>query len=526
MSELEPRDDLLPRIDRRDVVKGGAALGGLLAAWAALGTSPLEALADEQEPATPFAPDTVRKLAEALSRKPFEKPRVEVQPPFDKLSYDQYRDIRFRSEKAVWRGEGLDFELQLFALGYLYDLPVSLAVVTNGEQRQLKADGRLFSIGPLIGKGSDQAPYGFSGFRVHGPINRADVIDEYLVFQGASYFRSVGRDQFYGLSARGLAIDTARPSGEEFPFFRAFWIEKPEKGNHSLVVHALLDSPSTTGAYRFVITPGEATVMDVELTLYPRRTVQHVGLAPLTSMFRHGAAQNRLPNDYRPSVHDSEGLAILNGRGERLWRPITNPRTLQTSAFIDSNPKGFGLLQRDRRFTSYQDLEARYERRPTVWIEPKGAWGDGYVELIEIPSETEINDNVVCYWKPAKGLTAGTSYQFAYRMTWGQRVPVAWSGLAVAKTRVGIGSTPEHRLFVIDYTGPATPELSGLPNAEVQVSSGSFANLVVQENPEIKGVRVTFVLNTSGTDTVELRLGLKANDRLVSENWLYRWTRS
>lgn len=516
-----------PDLDRRGMLLGAAGFGALLAFAASPLTRMASAAAEGEAPAgRPFTPELVTQLAKELSERAFEKPRADVPAPFDKLSYDQYRDIRFRTEQSVWRGQGLAFELQLFALGYLYDVPVDIAVVDRGQAFALKADGRLFSIGPLIGKGNEQAPYGFSGFRVHGPLNRADVFDEYLVFQGASYFRAVGRDQVYGLSARGLAIDTARPNGEEFPYFRAFWIEKPAAADRSLTVHALLDSPSTTGAYRFVVTPGEATVMDVAFTLFPRRTMAHVGIAPLTSMYRHGSAQNRLVGDYRPGVHDSEGLAILNGNNERLWRPLSNPKMLQTSAFIDKDVKGFGLVQRDRDFHGYQDLEARYERRPTAWIEPIGAWGEGYVELIEIPTDAEIHDNIVAYWKPAKPLEAGIAHSFAYRMHWGPRLPVAWTGVSVVKTRIGTGDAPEKHLFVIDFKGPALAELSGLPRAEVATSGGVVANVVLQENPEVNGIRVSFELNTAGTDTVELRLGLKANDRLISESWLYRWTRA
>ena len=513
--------------NRRDVLLGAAGFGAIIALASASSSLESSAAAEgEAETLLPFAPDTVANMARDLAAKAFAKPRIEAPAPFDKLSYDQYRDIRFRPEQAIWRGQGLDFELQMFSIGYLYDVPVDIALVEAGKSRTLKADGRLFSIGPLIGKGTDQAPYAFSGFRVHGPLNRADLYDEYMVFQGASYFRSVGRDQRYGLSARGLAIDTARTTGEEFPFFRGFWIEKPAAGARTIVIHALLDSPSTTGAYKFAVTPGETTVVDVDFTLYPRKSMAHVGIAPLTSMFRHGAAQNRLGADYRPAVHDSEGLAILNGREERLWRPLTNPRTLQTSAFIDRDVKGFGLLQRDRDFNDYQDLEAHYERRPSVWIEPRGAWGEGYVELIEIPTDAEVHDNIVAYWKPAKPLEPGTTYNYGYRMHWGPSVPIAWAGVKVAKTRLGIANNPESRLFVIDFKGSTVAELGGLPRAEVATSAGSIANVVVQENPQIQGLRVSFELNTSGTDVVELRLGLKANDRQVSESWLYRWTRS
>ncbi len=262
-------------------------------------------------------------------------------------------------------------------MGWLYNLPVEIWLVDDGTAKRLKADSNLFSLGPLIKDAEPNAPYGFSGFRVHGPINRPDYFDEYVVFQGASYFRAVGRGQLYGLSARGLAVNTARPGGEEFPIFRSFWVEKPKLGARSIVIHALLDSVSTTGAYRFQVEPGEATIIDVEATLYPRRPLTHVGIAPLTSMYLHGPGHHRIDDDFRPAVHDSDGLAIYNGNNECIWRPLTNPRTLQTSAFLDRNLKGFGLCQRARSFHSFEDLEARYEKRPTLWIEPKGTWGPG-----------------------------------------------------------------------------------------------------------------------------------------------------
>jgi periplasmic glucans biosynthesis protein len=473
----------------------------------------------------PFAADHVKNLAQQLAARPFTKPRIELPEPFNKLTYDQYRDIRFRREQSIWRGEKLDFELQLFAMGYLYDVPVELWIVDGGKARQLRADGTLFSIGPQIGDAPQAAPYGFSGFRVHGPINRADAFDEFLVFQGASYFRAVGRGQGYGMWARGLAINTARPGGEEFPIFRTFWIEKPKTGGRELIVHALLDSPSTTGAYRFVIQPGAATIMDVEATLYPRRELAYLGMAPLTSMFLYGAAHRRVAGDFRPAVHDSEGLAILNGWGERIWRPLTNPKKLQVSAFVDNNPKGFGLSQRDRSFANFEDLEAHYERRPTAWVEPRGDWGEGFVELIEIPADEEMHDNIAAFWRPAKSIDAGKPLTFAYRLYWGETVPVAWAGARVRKTRVGMGRKGA-LMFVVDFDGPAVKDAKDLPVADVRASAGTVLNVVAQRHPEISGLRCTFELQTGSAELIELRLVLKNSDQIVSETWLYRWTRS
>jgi glucans biosynthesis protein len=399
-------------------------------------------------------------------------------------------------------------------------------LVEGGKVRGLKADSAIFSLGALGEKATAEAPFAFSGFRIHGPLNRGDVFDDYVLFQGASYFKAIGRGEVYGLSARGLAINTARPGGEEFPVFRAFWIERPRTGALETIVYALLDSESTTAALRFAIRLGPATQMDVEATLYPRRTLTHVGIAPLTSMFLHGTAHRRIDGDVRPAVHNSEGLAVWNGMGERLWRPLTNPKTLQTSAFIDKDPRGFGLCQRNRDFDSYEDLEARYDRRPTAWVEPKGAWGEGYVELIEIPTDEEIHDNIVAYWKPAKGLEPGSSYRFTYRLYWTDEVPVAWTGAKVARTYVGAAKKANTSVFVIDFDGPALRDLRELPAADLSTSSGAVANLLVQRHPEIRGLRVRFELDCDGTDIIELRLGLKLNDQLISESWLYRWTRS
>lgn len=473
----------------------------------------------------PFTAATVNEAAKALAMADFTKPSIELPAPFNKLSYDQYRDIRFRPEQAFWKGEKLDFELQLFPMGWLYEMPVDLHVVENGVARKLVADGHLFSLGPLIGEGPESAPFGFSGFRIHGPINRADYFDEYVVFQGASYLRAVGRGQNYGASARGLAINTARPGGEEFPLFRAFWIEKPKAGTPEITVHALLDSPSTTGAYKFVIHAGDATVMDIAATLYPRKGVPHVGIAPLTSMYLHGAADPRPQMDFRPEVHDSEGLAIWNGSGELIWRPLVNPKTLQISAFMDKDPKGFGLWQRDRDFDDYQDLEANYERRPTIWVEPKGTWGDGNIELVEIPVEDEIHDNIAVYWKPARGLEASQPLTFEYRLYWADNIPASWAGARVAKTRVGASKTSGNYLFVIDFEGSAVKDLRDLPVALVTANTGSVTNVVVQRNPHISGVRVAFEMNPDGAELVELRLALRSGEQTISESWLYRWTK-
>jgi glucans biosynthesis protein len=477
-----------------------------------------------------FSHEVVQKIASELSQKAYEAAPDGNPKGAEELDYDQFRQIRFRPERTIWRGEGLNFELQVLPTGWLYKTPVEISIVDGGVVRQLSPDNGYFDLGPLAGKLPPEARIPFSGFRITGPLNRLDHFDEIIVFQGASYFRAVSRGQGYGLSARGLALNVGKPGGEEFPFFRRFWIEKPARGASSLVIHALLDSPSVTGAYRFVVVPGAPTVTDIQATLYPRTDLTEVGIAPLTSMFLFSGIDRSRVSDFRPAVHDSDGLAIANGAGERLWRPLNNPRRLQGSDFLDLNPKAFGLIQRARAFGHYQDLEARYERRPSAWVEPLEAWGPGAVRLFEIPTEEEIHDNIVAYWKPAQPLAAGKPHRFHYRLSWPDDVPGGWPGALVTSTRSGLINGPQRKAgilqFVIDFQGGRPANHAGdLPAASIEASAGAVSAPVVQAHPEIGGLRVSFSFDPKGASSSELRLALQMNDKALSETWLYRWTK-
>lgn len=463
-----------------------------------------------------------------MAKKPFAPP-TEVPERWANIGYDQYRDIRFRPERAIWRGERRNFELHLLPTGSLYKFPVEIRIVAGGTARPVWPDNKLFKFGTLAGQPpADGPPIGLSGLRINGPINRPNVFDEIVVLQGASYFRAVSKGQTYGLSARGLAIDTAQPAGEEFPFFRAFWVERPAGSSRQLTVHALLDSPSTTGAYRFQIMGGAPTTVDVDATLYPRRDISHIGLAPLTSMFLFSGVDRTRIADFRRAVHDSDGLAIQHAGGERLWRPLTNPKRLQISVFSVRNLTGFGLAQRNRRFSDYEDLEANYERRPSAWIEPKGSWGDGAVHLIEIPSEEEIHDNIVAFWRPPEPYQKDKSYAFAYRISWPDDVSPGSQKAYVRHTLSGPASGPERKTgafrYAVDFAGPVLKALRGLPQAALSASAGKVSPPVVVRNPSTGGVRVDFLLTPADADVVELRLELKSQDKTISEVWLARWT--
>lgn len=465
----------------------------------------------------------MRRLARDLAQKPFKAPDDKLPDNLKNLSYDQYRSIRFLPERALWKDEHLRFQAQFFHRGFYYASRIDLFQVVDGRAEPIGYSPSLFDFGKVPPPPPD-ADLGFAGFRLHAPINRPDYFDEVCVFLGASYFRAVAKNQIYGLSARGLSINTADPKGEEFPLFRSFWIEKPAANADSIVVHALLDSESLTGAYRFTIRPGDATIFDAEVALYPRRDVANAGFAPITSMFFFDFNDRQGVDDYRPAVHDSDGLAIRNGRGEELWRPLHNPRDLQVSTFADINPRGYGLLQRQRDFRTYQDLEAHYERRPSLWVEPIGDWGEGAVQLVEIPTKEEIHDNIVTFWRPKDGLKQKGEVSFTYRLHWGAERPAPPPLARAVKTRIGAG--PESsRLFVLDFVGDT---LKGAKvedaKADLSVDKGKISNVVIEPNPATGGWRVSFRLEAGNEPAIELRGRLLAGDTPLSEVWVYRWT--
>ena len=477
----------------------------------------------------PFDAETVVGLARTLAKSPFVAPVASVPETMAKLQYDQYRDIRFNPAATIWAQPGRKFRLQLLSLGYLFTSPVEIAIVEDGRAQHLAYRADMFTAGRLVPAPLPTQDIGFSGFRLLFPINDRRRFDEVAVFQGASYFRSLGHDQAYGLSARGLALKVGDPTGEEFPIFRAFWIEEPKPRSSTLTLHALLDSPSVTGAFRFELRPGRETTMLVEAVLFPRVELKEVGFAPGTSMFMFSASGRSGVDDFRPQVHDSDGLLIFNGRGEHLWRPLANPAKLQMSSFTDQKPRGFGLMQRNRNLADYQDFGAHLERRPSLWVEPIGDWGEGEVILTEIPSDAEIHDNIVAFWRPRKPLAAGSEFRVSYRLSWGDEPSAARDRLRVLATALGRadvkGPTPVRR-FVIDYSPELKQESTAAPpSATVTTSAGKVQDVVVSDNPLTRGYRVTFTLDPEKSELCELRLELKFEDSRCAEVWLYRWTK-
>jgi glucans biosynthesis protein len=476
-------------------------------------------LADPQ----PFSFNILKRRAEALSKSPWRSPRSPYADILDKIDYTAFFKIVFRTDHSLWLKSGSGLPIQLFHLGRYCNEPCSVSVVENGQAREIVYRQDYFDM--PADHVARQLPHdvGFAGFRAMG----GDQTWDWLSFLGASYFRSPGSGRQYGLSARGLAVDSGL-SPEEFPRFIAFWLEGAPDASDRFVAYALLDGPSVVGAYRFDCARRGGVVMDTELTLYPRKPIQRLGIAPLTSMFWYSEKDRARAIDWRPEIHDSDGLALWTGKGERIWRPLNNPPQVMTNSFGDENPRGFGFLQRDRHFSHYQDDAVFYDRRPSLWVEPTTPWGRGSVQLVEIPTVDEIHDNVVAFWAPEEPVGPGRKLDFSYRLHWGDDEPFRSPAARVADVFEGVGGNPgenaprprDERRFVVDFVGGRLGEFE--PTDPVRAVASSSRGRILRSDafPVMgKGQRFRAVLDVkaSGPEPVDLRLFLKIGDEALTE---------
>ena len=519
---------------RRDFLKSALVLTG-----APLAISAVPAWAASAQPARlqKFNYGWLKNHARRLACNDYAAPNRLLPNILTALDYDAYQAIRFGADKALWIGEELAFRIEFFHRGPMFKEPVRIHEIVDGQTRAILYNPAMFDFRRTrVNAGELPRDLGFAGFRVHFHTNwRADV----AAFLGASYFRAVGSDyRQYGISARGLAVDTALDKGEEFPRFTDFWLQRPERDSKQLIVYALMDSPSVTGAYRFDIRPGATLVMDVDAAIYPRKPIERIGIAPLTSMYQHGENDRRMASDWRPEIHDSDGLQLLTGNGEWIWRPLMNPSGIRVNSYLDANPRGFGLLQRDRIFDHYQDDSVFYERRPSLWVEPKNrlgqGWGAGAVQLVELPAPDETFDNIVAYWNPAAKPQAGDELLFSYRLYWGSTMPYAPALAQVVATRTGIGGVigqPRKYFsyrFAVDFTGGEFARLTKGAQLEpvISASRGEIEIASARPQVEIGGYRAMFDLKpTDGsTEPIDLRLYLRHGEQPLTETWLYQWT--
>ena len=504
-----------------------------------IGAAALANQALAQEGAAQPAADThsfgrVITLAQERAQSPDKPDQFRLSGAYADLTYDQYRGIRFRRSADPIRDSKSQFGLDLLPPGHFFKERVRIFLVKNGQAEEIVFDPTLFDYDPnqfdaakLDFNDDMRKGLGWSGFRLRYPINSPDYMDEFAVFQGASYFRAIARDTLYGLSARGLALGTGGPGGEEFPRFTQFWIYQPEANDRSIRLEALLESPSLTGAYAMEIIPGAETVFLIKASLFPRKDIEHYGIAPLTSMYFFSPSRRAAINDYRNAVHDNDGLAMYTGGEARLWRPLCNPRDLQFSAFIDDNPKGFGLLQRARVFDNFQDAEARYDKRPSAWVTPRGKWDKGSISLVEIPVTNEFNDNIIAFWSPAEPLKAGERRDFAYDLTWSQAGPEFSGRARIVGTRSGAAvNNPERFTFTVDFAMPegSAPLDPDTLKLATNASAGEIYAVHLVRLPEGGRLRAAFDYQPKSNTMAELQLRLTdTNGVPVAESWFYRW---
>ncbi len=470
--------------------------------------------------------------AKFLAEQAYVSHEGELPKSLQKLTWDQYMQLAFNSDHALWKSEAALFRAELFHLGLFFKTPITMYELKDGKVKEIDYTPDLFTYGKSGVKGKElPKDLGFAGFRLR---YHTDWTRDLIAFLGASYFRAVGGEMQYGMSARGLAVDTALPRDEEFPTFTHFWLEQPKPGSDTATIYALLDSPSVTGAYRFDIRPGQTLTMKVDAAVYPRKPIERLGIAPLTSMYMTGENDRRTSYDWRPELHDSDGLVMHNGNGEWIWRPLNNPPFLRFNAYMDHNPRGFGLIQRDQKFDHYQDDGVFYDKRPSVWIEPIGQWGTGSVQLVEIANLDETFDNIVAFWNPAEPVKAGQELLFSYNMYWGTNPPVQTKLAKVVDTFTGLGGVVGlkrkyySQRFAVDFTGGDLAMIG--KDTEIKpvlsTSAGRIEITSVRPQHAINGFRCMFdVVPPDDTQNpINLRLYLEANGRPLSETWIYQWT--
>lgn len=523
-------------LSRRSLLRGvsGSLVGSALAQ-----SGVVPAAMAAPAPAAPqpgdggFSFDVLTNRMREAAANPYQAPQADLPDPIQKLTYDQYKAIAFRPDHALWSDSNSLFRLQAFHMGWLFKAPVLLFEVVDGQANPITFTGADFEYRPPL-KPDDfkgMTMPGVAGFRLHFPLNRPDVFDELVVFQGASYFRALGHGNHYGISARGVAVDTATGKKEEFPDFTEFYIERPKPDATDITFYAVLDGPSVTGAFAFHVVPGQDTITDVTARLFFRQDIERLGVAPMTSMFLFGENNRYTFDDYRAQVHDSDGLQISRRGGAQIWRALSNPSELANSFFAEENMASFALLQRHRRFTDYEDTGAHYERRPSLHLEPLQDWGKGAIQLVEIPSDLEQNDNVVAFWTPEAPVKAGGSMEVAYRLRWGELAAQQGVLARSIATRTGVGgpsgikNEEGLRKFIVDFAGgmlaslPADAEVSAVTNVDGGEVVGSFVSRIDSTD----GWRVGFDVRPHGDAPIEMSSYLSLAGRPLSETWHFQW---
>jgi periplasmic glucans biosynthesis protein len=516
-------------MSRRRFLGSAAALFGAAAAgpvWSAAAPR-----APQEGAGTPFDYAHLKGLARSRAAQRYVAPAQRLPRVIAELDWDHWQGIRFRDERSLWAGAGLRFQVRFAHLGFRLERPVRMYEVVSGSAREISFDASLYDYARAGVRATDvPANIGFGGFRI---LHHTDWTRDCAAFQGASYFRAVDGELQYGMSQRGLAVNCGMSAPEEFPDFIAYYLERPAAESSRLTLYGLLDSPSVSGAYRFVIDVDDTLIMDVDSALYPRRSIERLGIAPATSMYLCGKNDRRMGSDWRPEIHDSDGLQMCSGTGEWIWRPLVNPPVAHVNSYMSDSPRGFGLMQRERRFAQYQDDFAFYDKRPSVWVEPKSAWQQGAVLLVELPTADETADNVVAFWTPSERVQAGHEYLYGYRLYWCRDNPrgpalalarATWSGIGGV-----VGQKRQHFAwrFVVDFSGGDLAALAAHAQV-VPVITASRGHIELPSARALmkEGWRAIFdlALPDASVEPVNLRLFLSLEGQALSETWLYQYT--
>ncbi len=516
-------------IDRRDLVAGAAAvavagtIGGAYAQGAGAPQSSPPPPAPAPAPQV-FDQNAALGLARELAKSPYKAAPSDLPDFLSGLTYEQYVAIRAKPAAVIWQNENIGFAIEPLHRGFVFSTAVQIFVVENGAARRLEYRAADFDFGSIQPPAS-VPDLAFSGFRILA--KRDGAFAEIAIFQGATFFRARAPGQNLGVQARGLSVRTADPRGEEFPVFKAFWIEKPSLAENALTIHALLDSESTVGVCRMSVRPGEATIIDTELTLIPRVNTDVIGIATMSAKSISSPLERKRPDDVRPYIAEVNGLQMLTGNGEWLWRPMTNRGTLQISSFVDSNPRGFGFMIRDRDFETYLDDDNHWELRPSLWIEPLMDFGPGDIELVEIPADTDTNNNCVAFWRPKGGIQAGREASWAYRQFWTWSPPIKNPLATTIYSRGGrAAGAARRRRFLVAFEGDILGDQQATADLKPSLSTspGQVQLLRWFHDRKTRRCRVLFDIDVGSDTSVELRLLLTAGGKPVSETWLYRWS--
>ena len=509
------------RSTRREVLAAGLAAGALpFVPRAAAAAGP------DMGEAVPFSFDMLRDMAQSLAATPYVQPVVEDDALLESIDYDLHNQITYKADRMLWGDVPGAAKVRFFHPGRYFKLPVQINDLEDGEARELEFSTDLFDM-PADHPARKLTHSGFAGFAVMDPEGGARLAGgaRRLLFP---HLGLLGAVRHVGARARDRL---GGPGPEEFPRFTRFWLEQAPDGG--LVIYALLESERATGAYRMATAHHDGVFQDIDAALFLRGDIARLGIAPLTSMFWYGKNNHFVGPDWRPEIHDSDGLEMQLASGERIWRPLNNPPRVMANAFRADNVRGFGLAQRERSFEEYQDDGVFYEKRATVWVEPQGDWGEGSVMLVELSTNDEIHDNIGAFWNPAAAAAPGSRYDLHYKLSWVKDSPPLTAARFIA-TRIGIGGVPGQARpanqvkFVLDLDGRGLEGLDRSSGVEAVVSASRGDVSLVYAYPiaTTDRWRVTFDLNfgppDQPDDPIDLRLYLRHKDQAMSETWLYQ----